>query len=98
MFGFLFVSTILVQLTHTIGGENNSFWIPSGWSAAAGVASCIAGRLSDIFGRSDILLFGQFLTIAGGIVAATANTMNQLIAGEVMLGASIGTVVVAYAG
>ncbi|OBT95445.2 hypothetical protein VE01_05147 [Pseudogymnoascus verrucosus] len=98
VFGFLFVSTILVQLTHKIGGENNSFWIPSGWSAAAGVVSCIAGRLSDIFGRRDILLFGQFLTIAGGIVAATANTMNQLIAGEVMLGASIGAVAVAYAG
>ncbi|OBT63436.1 hypothetical protein VE03_07134 [Pseudogymnoascus sp. 23342-1-I1] len=98
VFGFLFVSTILVQLTHKIGGKNNNFWIPSGWSAAAGVGSCIAGRLSDIFGRRDILLFGQLLTIIGGIVAATANTMNQLIAAEVILGASIGAVSVAYAG
>ena len=58
----------------------------------------IAGRLSDIFGRRYVILFGQSLTIIGGIVACTAQTMNALIAGEVILGASIGTISVAYAG
>jgi hypothetical protein len=45
-----------------------------------------------------VILFGQTLTIIGGIVACTAKTMNALIAGEVILGASIGTISVAYAG
>ena len=58
----------------------------------------VAGRLSDIFGRRYVILFGQLLTILGAIVACTANTMNRLIAGEVILGASIGTVSIAYAG
>lgn len=98
VFGFLFVNPILVQLAQKIGGEDISFWIPSGWGVAAAVGFSIAGRLSDIFGRRPVILFGQLLTIIGGIVAATANTMNQLIAGEVILGASIGTVSVAYAG
>jgi len=38
------------------------------------------------------------MTIIGGAIACSAQTMNQLIAGEVILGGSIGTVSVAYAG
>ena len=69
-----------------------------GWGAAAAVGFSIAGRLSDIFGRRYVILVGQALTVVGGIVACTAKTMNQLIAGEVILGMSIGTISVAYAG
>jgi MFS family permease len=54
--------------------------------------------VSDIFGRRPVILFGQVLTVVGGIVACTADSMNQLIAGEVILGAAIGIVSVAYAG
>ncbi|KAF2258090.1 MFS general substrate transporter [Lojkania enalia] len=92
------VTPILVQLSERLGGEDISFWIPSGWGAAAAVGFSVAGRVSDIFGRRVVILFGQFLTIVGGIIAATANSMDQLIAGEVVLGVSIGIVSVAYAG
>lgn len=98
IFGFITVTPILVQLGEEIGGASISFWIPSGWGAAAAVGFTIAGRLSDIFGRRYVILFGQLLTVIGGAIAGTANSMNQLIAGEVVLGASIGTVSVAYAG
>jgi MFS family permease len=98
IFGFILVTPILVQLSQKIGGETIDFWIPSGWGAAAAVGFSIAGRLSDIFGRRTVILCGQLLTMVGGILACTANSMNQLIAGEVVLGASIGTVSVAYAG
>lgn len=87
-----------MQLSEELGGANIDFWIPSGWGAAAAVGFSIAGRLSDVFGRRYVILVGQALTVVGGIVACTAQTMNQLIAGEVLLGASIGTVSVAYAG
>lgn len=98
MFGFILVTPILVQLSQKLGGANIDFWIPSGWGAAAAIGFSIAGKISDIFGRRIIILFGQFLTVIGGIVCCTSKTMNQLIAGEVILGASIGTVSVAYAG
>ena len=87
-----------MQLSQEIGGDTIDFWIPSGWGAAAAVGFSIAGRLSDVFGRRYVILVGQALTVVGGIVACTANNMNQLIAGEVILGGSIGTVSVAYAG
>ncbi|KAL5390632.1 hypothetical protein DPSP01_001707 [Paraphaeosphaeria sporulosa] len=98
MFGFILVAPILVQLSQRLGGGDIDFWIPSGWGAAAAVGFSVAGKVSDIFGRRVVILFGQFLTVVGGIVCCTSNTMNQLIAGEVILGASIGTVSVAYAG
>lgn len=98
IFGFILVTPILVQLSQKLGGATIDFWIPSGWGAAAAVGFSIAGRLSDIFGRRYVILVGQVLTIIGGIVAGTAKSMNQLIAGEVILGAAIGTVSVAYAG
>lgn len=98
IFGFILVTPVLVQLSQLIGGENIDFWIPSGWGAAAAVGFSVAGRLSDIFGRRYVILVGQLLTIIGGIIACTAHSMNQVIAGEVILGLSIGTVSVAYAG
>ncbi|KIW63291.1 hypothetical protein PV04_10149 [Phialophora macrospora] len=98
IFGFILATPILVQLSQKLGGENIDFWIPSGWGAAAAVGFSIAGRLSDVFGRRYVILVGQFLTIVGGAVACSAQSMNQLIAGEVILGGSIGTVSVAYAG
>jgi len=98
IFGFILVTPVLVQLSGEIGGSAIDFWIPSGWGAAAAVGFSIAGRLSDIFGRRVVIMTGQAMTIVGAIVAATASTMNQVIAGEVILGAAIGTVSVAYAG
>lgn len=98
IFGFILVTPILVQLSSLIGGEDIEFWVPSGWGLAAALGFSIAGRLSDIFGRRYVILVGQALTIVGGIVACTAQSMNTLIAGEVILGGSIGTVSVAYAG
>ncbi|KAK4569553.1 hypothetical protein LTR86_003316 [Recurvomyces mirabilis] len=98
IYGFVLASSILVQLSQELGGSNIDFWIPSGWGAAAAVGFSIAGRLSDIFGRRYVILTGQCMTIIGGVIACTAKDMHQLIAGEVVLGAAIGTVSVAYAG
>ena len=98
IFGFILIAPVLVQLSGEIGGATVAFWILSGWAAAATVLFSLAGRLSDIFGRRNVLLAGQLMTVIGAIVAATAKTMNQVIAGEVILGAALGTVSVAYAG
>ncbi|KAK6365118.1 hypothetical protein LTS17_011596 [Exophiala oligosperma] len=98
IFGFILATPILVQLSQKLGGEKIDFWVPSGWGAAAAVGFSVAGRLSDIFGRRYVILVGQLLTILGAAIAASAHSMNQLIAGTVILGGSIGTVSVAYAG
>lgn len=44
------------------------------------------GWLSDRFGRKPVLLMGLFLFALGGVVAATADSMNMLIAGRALQG------------
>lgn len=73
------------------GDTNHSNWIASGWSLAGSVAFAIAGQLSDYFGRKYILMFGQALLIVGHIIAATANNINQAIAGMVIIGFGTGS-------
>ena len=45
------------------GTTKNSSWMSSGWTLAGTIAFSIAGRLSDIFGRRYVLLFGQLILI-----------------------------------
>lgn len=72
------------------GSTVNTNWLAAGWSLAGSVAFAIAGQLSDYFGRKHILLFGQILLIIGHIVAASAQSVNQGIAGMAIIGAGTG--------
>lgn len=72
------------------GNTDHSNWIASGWSLAGSVAFAIAGQMSDYFGRRYILMLGQAFLIVGHIVAATANSLNQAIAGMVIIGFGTG--------
>ncbi len=65
--GLLLPSGILEQIGMTLGDTDNILWIPGGWSVASAVSFSIAGGLSDIFGRRWVLMFGQFLTLIGGV-------------------------------
>lgn len=65
----------LVSFTSTLGG---------------GVMLLIVGRLSDILGRRYFLIGCQLLALIGSIVAATASSVNTVIAGSVLIGIAAG--------
>jgi MFS family permease len=44
------------------------------------------GRLSDIFGRRNFLLLGNVCGIIGCAIAATANNIDTIIGGGVLIG------------
>ena len=54
---------ITVIAMDVAGTMTNSSWMSSGWTLAGTIAFSIAGRLSDIFGRRYVLLFGQLVLI-----------------------------------
>lgn len=54
---------ISVIATDIQGSTTNSAWMSSGWTLGGTIAFAIAGRVSDIFGRRYVLLFGQSLLI-----------------------------------
>ncbi|ERT01333.1 transmembrane efflux protein [Sporothrix schenckii 1099-18] len=96
--GLLLPTGILQQIGQTLGDTDNILWIPGGWSVASAVSFSIAGGLSDIFGRRYVLLFGQLLTLVGGIVGSTANATTTVAAGATIIGFGAGVIFVSYPG
>lgn len=70
--GLLLPTGILQQIGLSLNDTVDILWIPGGWSVASAVSFSIAGGLSDIFGRRWVLMFGQFLTLIGGVSFPTS--------------------------
>ena len=60
---------IAVIATDVQGSTTNSAWMSSGWTLGGTIAFSIAGRISDIFGRRYVLLFGQVTLIVSYVCA-----------------------------
>lgn len=94
-FTLLTVFPILTRIGLDLqGNPQNTNWMVSGWTVGGSVAFAIAGQISDYFGRRYIILFGQGLLIVGHVVGSTAQSVNQCIAGMVILGLGTGTIFV----
>lgn len=94
-FTLLTIFPILARIGLDLQGSPlNVNWMVSGWTVGGSVAFAIAGQLSDYFGRRYIILSGQGLLIVGHIVGSTAQSVNQCIAGMVILGLGTGTIFV----
>jgi MFS family permease len=57
---------------------------------AQAIMFLLVGRLSDIFGRRWFFITGSAIGTIGSIVAATAQGVGQLIAGELLIGIAAG--------
>lgn len=64
------MSSILAQIGVTLNDTEHTSWIPTGWSVASAVSFAIAGRLSDVFGRRNVLLTGQVVVLIGSVCLA----------------------------
>lgn len=96
--GLLLPTGILQQIGQTLGDTEDILWIPGGWSVASAVSFSIAGGLSDIFGRRYVLLFGQLLTLVGGIIGCRAAATTTVAAGTTIIGFGAGVIFVSYPG
>jgi len=65
--GILLVPTILTPIGQALGGIAQIGWIPSSWAIASSVSFCVAGRLSDVFGRRSIILAGEVVAVVGAV-------------------------------
>lgn len=50
----------------------------------------LSGRLTDLFGRRWFFISGSTIGLVGAIVGVTAQTVNQVIAAEVLIGVAAG--------
>src|SRR5436189_701944 len=76
-----------------VGGFAQFPWLFSVYLLAQAVSVPVYGKLSDLFGRKPVLLFGIGLFLAGSVACGLAWSMPALIAFRVLQGLGAGATV-----
>ena len=74
------VGTALPHIAADLQGFDVIVWVSTAYLLTSTVPIPIYGKLSDLFGRKPIMLFGIVIFLAGSALSGTAQTMGQLIA------------------
>jgi MFS family permease len=84
--GFGLVAPVLGLINADIGPDPNLTWVALSYLLTNSVGLILVGRITDIFGRRWIFIGGNFISLIGSIVGATAHNISTLIAAETLLG------------
>lgn len=89
-------STVLATAVPTIVAELGDFalfpWLFSGYLLAQAVTTPIYSKLSDLYGRKPVILFGIGVFLLGSILCAVAWSMPALIVARAVQGIGAGAV------
>ena len=89
-FQFQACAAAITTINADIGPSTNVGLVSTVWSVSQPIALLLFGRLSDRFGRRNFAIGSCVLAIIGGIVAATAQSIETLIGAEVIMGIASG--------
>ena len=84
------VATALPHVIADLHGFNQYTWVSTAYLLTSTVTVPIYGKLSDLFGRKPIFLFGIVLFLAGSALSGASQSMNQLIAFRAFQGLGTG--------
>src|SRR3954464_3290600 len=76
--------------------ESAVSWVLTGFLVSASIATPIAGKLGDLFGKGRMLTAIMLIFAAGGVINALAPTIEVLIAGRVLQGVAGGVFPLAF--
>jgi EmrB/QacA subfamily drug resistance transporter len=80
------VATALPAIVRDFNGIDLVSWVAAGYLLASTAMVPIYGKLSDLYGRKPILLFGIVVFLLGSALCGIAGSMIQLIAFRVVQG------------
>ncbi|HUH47628.1 MAG TPA: MDR family MFS transporter [Arenibacter sp.] len=86
------VSTAIPQIVSDLGGFNKFTWVFSIYLLAQTVTIPIYGKLSDMYGRKWILIFGIIIFLIGSATSAMAWNIGSLIAFRGIQGLGAGSI------
>ncbi len=86
------VSTAMPEIVGDLGGFSLYSWVFSSYLLMNSVTVLIYGKLSDLFGRKPILIFGIIMFLIGSILCGFANSMGMLIIFRLIQGFGAGAV------
>ncbi|MGI8967620.1 MAG: MDR family MFS transporter [Chloroflexota bacterium] len=73
------VSTALPKVISDLKGFDRYSWVATAYLLTATVTVPLYGKLSDLYGRKRILLFGVVVFLLGSATSGAAQSMNELI-------------------
>jgi EmrB/QacA subfamily drug resistance transporter len=84
------VSTAMPTVVSELGGIHNYAWVFTAYMLSSTITVPIFGKLSDLYGRKPVLLFGIGLFLVGSIASGLSTSMNMLIAFRTLQGLGAG--------
>src|SRR2546423_7088403 len=84
------VATAIPHIVADLHGFDRYTWVSTAYLLTSTVTVPIYGKLSDLFGRKPIFLFGIVLFLVGSALSGTSQSMNQLIAFRAFQGLGTG--------
>ncbi|MEV5876505.1 MFS transporter [Streptomyces sp. NPDC052101] len=85
------MQTLVIPIVPELPGylhasPSNAAWAVTATLLAAAVATPVAGRLGDMFGKRRLLLVSLVLLVAGSVVCALSDTLVPMIVGRALQG------------
>ncbi|KAK3697569.1 hypothetical protein LTR37_017400 [Vermiconidia calcicola] len=77
--GWVLPANTLLLINEDIGPSLNLNWVATIWTLGSSIGFLLFGRLSDIFGRKEMVMGVNVLGLVGNIVGASASSIEQLI-------------------
>ncbi|HEX6555335.1 MAG TPA: MDR family MFS transporter [Ktedonobacteraceae bacterium] len=87
------VATALPHVIADLHGFDQYTWVSTAYLLTSTVTVPIYGKLSDLFGRKPIFLFGIVLFLTGSALSGASQSMNQLIAFRAFQGLGTGALI-----
>ena len=84
------VGTAIPRIVADLQGFDRITWVTTAYLLTSTVPIPIYGKLSDMYGRKRVILFGIVVFLAGSALSGTAQSMNQLIAFRAFQGLGAG--------
>jgi len=84
------VSTAMPRVIAELQGFDRYTWVSTAYLLTSTVMVPIYGKLSDLFGRKPIFLFGVVVFLIGSALSGASQTMNQLIGFRALQGIGAG--------
>ncbi|KAJ7745413.1 MFS amino acid permease [Mycena maculata] len=80
------IATALPTIVAQLGGGNNYSWVGSAYLVAAAAMSPAYGKLSDVFGRKNVLYPSILIFLIGSALCGAAKSMTWLILARALQG------------
>ncbi|KAJ1783188.1 hypothetical protein LPJ59_006647, partial [Coemansia sp. RSA 2399] len=87
------VATATVRISEEFKSLSLAPWLANAYLLSSTALQPSTGRLSDIFGRTQLLLSGLLVFAAGSLICAVAQSMPMLLAGRAVAGAGAASII-----